>query len=340
MFHVGISPDVPQEDGRHRFDLGLDVLDDAEGVEWSSLPGEIGPEATTDQIRGCDGLLLWGMRVTEQTLEGADRLAIIARLGVGYDNIAVDACTERGIVVTITPDGVRRPMAATTLLLVLAVAHKLLVKDRIARSGSWADKWDHVGRGVTGRTLGLIGAGNIGIDVFRLARPLEMRHIACDPFVSAQAAAEEGFELVDLDTLLRTADFVVVLCPLNEQTEGLIGAEQLALMKPTAYLINVARGPIVDEAALREALSEGRIAGAGLDVFEQEPVDPANPILELDNLVCAPHALGHTDEIFLNMGRSACRSVLAVARGDAPEYIVNQAALEHPRFRDRAKESP
>ena len=194
VFHVGISPDVPQEDGRHRFDLGLDVLDDAEGVEWSSLPGEIGPEATTDQIRGCDGLLLWGMRVTEQTLEGADRLAIIARLGVGYDNIDVDACTERGIVVTITPDGVRRPMAATTLLLVLAMAHKLLVKDRIARSGSWADKWDHVGRGVTGRTLGLIGAGNIGIDVFRLARPLEMRHIACDPFVSAQAAAEEGFE--------------------------------------------------------------------------------------------------------------------------------------------------
>ena len=337
MFQVGLSPDIPQEDGRHRFDFGLAALDEAEGVEWAPLPGEIGREVTAEQIRGLDGVMLWGMQLTEQTLEGADRLAVVARLGVGYDNVDVDACTERGIAVTITPDGVRRPMAATTLLLVLATGHKLLIKDQIAHSASWEDRWDHVGRGMTGRTLGLIGAGNIGIDAFRLARPLDMRHIAYDPFVSAETAAEEGFELVDLDTLLRTADFVVVLCPLNEQTQGLIGADQLALMKPTTYVINVARGPIIDEAALHAALSDGRIAGAGLDVFGQEPVDPANPLLQLDNVICTPHALGHTDEIFLGIGSSACRSVLAVAGGGIPDHIVNRAVLEHPRFRDRPR---
>lgn len=332
MFEVGLSPDVPQEGGRYRFDLGLGLLEDAEGVEWRLLPGEIAPELAPEQLAGFDGLLLWGMRLTEAALEGADRLRIVARLGVGYDNVDIDACTERGIVVTIGPDGVRRPMAATGMLLVLALAHRLLIKDRIARSGSWNDKWDHVGQGLTGRTLGLIGAGNIGIDLLRLARPFELRRIAFDPYVTTETAAAEDFELVDLETLLRTSDFIVVLCPLNDQTRGLIGDEQLALMKPTSYFINIARGPIVDEQALCAALQEQRIAGAGLDVFEQEPADPANPILKLDNVICSPHALGHTDEIFLGIGESACRNVLAIARGQQPEYVVNPAALEHRRF--------
>ncbi len=338
MFEVGLSSDVPRDGGEYRFDLGLSLLEEAKGIEWRSLSKSAGTELAPDQIEGFDGLLLWGARLTEQTLQGVDRLRIVARLGVGYDNVDIDACTERGIAVTITPDGVRRPMAATTVLFVLALSHRLLIKDRIARSGSWDERWAEVGQGLTGRTLGLIGAGNIGIDAFRLARAFEMRHIAYDPYVAPETAAAEDFELVELETVLRESDYVVVLCPLNEQTRGLVGADQLALMKPSAYLINVARGPIVDEKALYTALSEGRIAGAGLDVFDQEPVDAANPILALDNVICAPHALGHTDEIFLGIGHSACRSVLAMAAGEVPDHIVNPAVLEHPRLLDHLKE--
>lgn len=190
-------------------------------------------------------------RVTRDTFSRGDhRLKVVARFGVGYDTIDVPACTANGVLLTIAPDGVRRPVAVNVITFVLALAQKLLVKDRLTRAGRWGEKLDHMGMGVTGRTLGAIGLGNIGAEVFRLAPAFGMRHIACDPYVAPETARALGVELVALDTLLATADFVCVMCPLNAETRGMIGARELALMKPTAYLINTARGPIVQERAL------------------------------------------------------------------------------------------
>jgi phosphoglycerate dehydrogenase-like enzyme len=224
-------------------------------------------------------------------------------------------------------------VAAAAMTFVLALSHKLLIKDRMTRAGRWANKLNAMGMGLTGRTLGVVGFGNIGRDVFTLAQPFGMRHLAYDPYATPANAAAAGVELVDLPTLLRMADYVCICCALTPETRHLINEERLALMKPTAYLVNVARGPIVDQRALTAALREGRIQGAGLDVFEQEPVDPDDPILKLDNVIVAPHALCWTDECFRGNGRSACESILEVAAGRIPRPVVNRAVLDHPGLR-------
>jgi D-3-phosphoglycerate dehydrogenase len=256
-------------------------------------------------------------------------LKVVARFGVGYDGVDVAACTAAGVLVTITPDGVRRPVAVAALTFVLALAHKLLVKDRLTRAGRWAEKLNHIGVGLTGRTLGIVGFGNIGRELAGLAKPFGLRVVAADPWANPETA---GVPLVPLEHLLREADFVCVCCALTDDTRHLLNAERLALMKPTAYLVNVARGPVVDQAALTLALRENRIAGAGLDVFDPEPVSPDDPLLALDNAILTPHAVCWTDECFAAIGRSAVQSLLDVAGGRVPRHVVNREALPHPRL--------
>jgi D-3-phosphoglycerate dehydrogenase len=334
-FRVGVTRDFLKPDGTVGFgDIGLDLLDEAPGVEWEFL-AEDSPELRGEQVSGFDALLVLAPRVTAATLSGADRPAIIARFGVGYDSVDVPACTAAGVLLSITPDGVRRPVAASVMAFVLALGHKLLIKDRLVRDGRWAEKLDHMGMGLTGRTLGVVGLGNIGREVFELARPFGMRHVAADPFASIGEAAAIGVELMSLDDLLGASEFVCVCCALTPETHQLIDATRLALMRPTSYLINVARGPIVDQRALTEALRARRIQGAGLDVFECEPIDPADPLLELDNVILAPHAICWTDECFRGIGKSACASILEVAAGRVPAQIVNPAAADHPRLREK-----
>lgn len=329
-FRVGLTRDFLKPDGTLGFgDIGLELLDQAPGVEWEFLL-ENTPELTPEQVRDYDALLVLAPKVTAATLAGSERLSVLARFGVGYDNVDVPACTQAGVLLTITPDGVRRPVALSVITLLLALSHRLLEKDRLTRDGRWAEKLGYMGQGVTGRTLGVIGFGNIGREVFRLAQPFGMRHLAFDPHLAPDAGQELGVELVDLDTLLTQSDFVAVCCALTPETHHLINAARLARMKPNAYLINVARGPIVDQQALARVLQERQIAGAGLDVFEQEPVDPDDPILKLDNVIVAPHAICWTDECFLGNGRSACESILDVAAGRTPRYIVNREVLEQP----------
>jgi phosphoglycerate dehydrogenase-like enzyme len=332
-FRIGLTRDFLTPAGDVAFgDIGLSLLD-TPGVSWDFL-SENTPELRPDQIAGYDGLLVLGPKVTTATLAGNDRLAVVARFGVGYDNIDVPACTAAGVALTITPDGVRRPVAVSAITFLLALSHKLLVKDRLTRAGRWAEKLNHMGMGVTGRTLGVIGVGNIGREIFHLAKPFQMRHVGFDPFLTT---APDGVELVLLGELLAESDYVVVCCALSKETHHLLNAERLAMMKPTAYLINVARGPIVDQAALTAALQQNRIAGAGLDVFDPEPIVPDDPLLKLDNVILAPHAVCWTDECFGNNGRSACRSLLAVANGNAPEYVVNRDVLTSPRFLAKMK---
>jgi D-3-phosphoglycerate dehydrogenase len=330
-----VTRDFLQPDGTVAFgDIGLGKLDEAPSVAWEFLKENV-TELTPDHANAYDALLVLAPRVTAATLAGNPRLAVVARFGVGYDTVDVEACTQSAVALTITPDGVRRPVAAAVLTFLLALSHKLLAKDRLTREGRWAEKLAYQGQGLTGRTLGLIGLGNIGRDIFHLTAPLDMRHLAADPFIKPADAERAGAKLVDLETLLRESDYVVVCCALTEGTRHLLNAQRLALMKPTAYLINLARGPIVDQQALTKVLQEQRIAGAGLDVFEQEPIAPDDPLLKLDNVILAPHALCWTDECFAGNGRSAIQSILDAAAGKAPQNVVNRAVLDSPAFRQK-----
>jgi D-3-phosphoglycerate dehydrogenase len=192
---------------------------------------------------------------------------------------------------------------------------------------------DNMGLGLTGRTLGVVGAGRIGKELLRMARTFDLRLLAADPYVNELELGYVGARKVDLPELLRGADFVVVCCLLDEHTRHLIGAEQFALMRPDAFFINVARGPIVDEPALVAALRAGRIAGAALDVFEQEPIDPANPLLALDNVIVTPHSLCWTDECFHNLASTGLRSIVDALAGRVPEFVVNREVLADARVR-------
>lgn len=335
-FRVAIDDSFVKPDGAMAypmFDQSPLRNDPALQVEYVQLPRDVPPDA----LEGFDALILLGARFVSSSVPSDGRLSLIARFGVGYDSVDVEACTQAGIALTITPPGVRRPVAVAIMTLLLALTGRLMVKDRLTRQGpaGYAQRSDHMGVGLVGRTLASVGIGNIGAELFRLARPFDMRCIAHDPYADPQLAAELGIELVDLETVFRDGDFVTINCPLTPQTHHLVNAERLGLMKPTAFLINTARGPIVDQAAIVVALTEGRIAGAGLDVQEQEPPDADDPLLKLDNVILAPHALCWTDQCFAGIGASAVRSVLDVAAGRIPDNLVNLAVTAHPRWRDR-----
>jgi D-3-phosphoglycerate dehydrogenase len=260
---------------------------------------------------------------------------IVARMGVGYDSVDVKACTENGVVLTNTPDGVRRPVATSILALMLALSHKIFTMDSLTRTGRWAETTNHMGVGLTGKTVGSIGVGNIGGELYRINAPLEMQHIAYDPYMKPEDAAKLRVRLVDRETVFREADFVFVNTPLTSETRGSIGARELSLMKPTAYFINTSRGPIVDEKVLSAALANRRIAGAALDVFEVEPVAGDNALLKLDNVIVTPHSVCWTDEFFRNNAESAFRSVVAIAAGKAPTFVVNRDVLRAENLRVR-----
>ena len=331
-FRVGLTRDILDSRGEPAFGrAALDVLDRDSNLQWEYLPAvvaEIGPELAAQY----DALYINIARVPAAAVERADcRLRIVARHGVGYDTVDVAAMTRAGVLVTNTPTAMPRPVATTALTFVLALAGKLFLKDRLTRSGRWHERMDNMGLGLSGRTLGVIGAGGIGKELLRMARVFDLKLLATDPVANDVELGYIGARKVDLDTLMRESDFVVVCCLLNEHTRHLIGAEALAKMKPTSYLINVARGPIVDEKALIDVLQKRRIAGAALDVFEQEPVDPANPLLAMDNVIVTPHSLCWTDECFHNMASTGLRSIVEVLNGRIPEFLVNRAVLQHAR---------
>ena len=335
-FRVALSGDFRKADGSPTYpDFDLAPLRAAQGVEAVFL--DAANPLRADQLEDFDALILLAHRFAAESVPKSGRLAIIARFGVGYDTVDVEACTKAGIALAITPDGVRRPVAISILTLMLALTGKLMVKDRLTREAAagFAKRSDHMGVGLVGRTLGSLGLGNIGAEAFRMAKPFDMRFIAHDPFADKAVAAELGVELVGLDDVFRQADIVSVNCPLTAQTRHLVNAERLALMKPTAYLINTARGPIVDQKALTKALQERRIAGAGLDVLEQEPPDADDPILKLGNVLLSPHALCWTDQCFAGNGAADVKAVLDVQHGRAPRGIVNRAVLETDAWKAR-----
>ncbi len=328
-FRIGITRDLLTAAGEPAFGhKALELLAPHSHISWEWIPEDVA-EITPDIAARYDGLHVNIPRVTAASVGRADcRVKIVARNGVGYDSVDIPAVTAKRIVLTNTPIAVRRPVAVATLTLIFALAGRLLKKNEIVRQGRWNDRTSYMGQGLTTRTLGLVGAGGIGQEIMALARPFFRRMIAADPFADTTRLAQLGAEAVPLDTLMREADFVVVCCLLDASTHHLINEARLKLMKPAAYLINVARGPIVDEAALARQLAAGGIAGAGLDVTEVEPIAPSSPLLGMENVIITPHALCWTDECFHDIAASALQSIIDVSLCKRPAHVVNRQVFE------------
>ena len=342
-FRVGLTRDFLSASGELAYkDVGLGLLEETPGLEYDFFESG-GVEIQPEQLQDLDAVIVATPRVTARSLKRIERLALIARLGVGYDNIDLEACTAADVMLTICRGAVNNSVAESILCLMQALAKRLFIKDRLTRTGRFRDKIHFMGSDVAGRVVGSIGLGGIASRLFELLRPFHLsRALAYDPYVDPDRAAALGVELVDFDRVLRESDFVCVNCPLTDETRGVVDAEAFARMKPTAYFINTARGPIVDEAALYDALKTGRIQGAASDVFCEEPPPTDHPLFTLDNFIATPHGISWTDELFLANGTMACQSALAVARGEIPEHVVNtevlareglQAKLE--RYRNR-----
>jgi D-3-phosphoglycerate dehydrogenase len=337
-FKVSLSADFLNEDRKLIFpDIGLSLLDSEPVVSYEFL-AEYRPEYVPEQLAGADVLISLKPRVTAASLQGLERLCAIGRCGVGYDNVDLAACTEHDIAVYITPAGVVRPMASSIVLMVLALSHNLVLKDRMMRAGHWVESTRRLGREPRGRTVGTIGLGNIACETVRLLRTFDVgRFLAFDPYVTQAKAADLGVQLVALDDLLRQSDYVLVNCPYTPATRHLIAERELGLMNPRAVLINTARGPIIDQAALVRALQSRAIAGAALDVYEKEPLENDSPLLKLENVILTSHSVGWTEELFRDMGRIDCEGAIAVSQGRAPSNVVNREVLERPGFLNKLR---
>jgi phosphoglycerate dehydrogenase-like enzyme len=338
-FRVALSGDFRKPDGSPTypsFDLTpLTSNPDIETIWVDAVDGVI----PASGLEGCHALILLMPKFTQASVPSGGTLAAVARFGVGYDTVDVDVCNENAISVIITPDGVRRPVAVSVITYILALSQRLLMKDRICREGpsGWDKRAAYMGEGLVGKTLGQLGMGNIGAEVFRVSAPFGMNFIARDPYADPALARELGVELVSEDEVFSRSDFLSVSMPLSEATRHFVNAARLKLMKPTAYLINTARGPVVDQRALHDALVSGTIAGAGLDVFEAEPCPADEPLLKLDNVIVTPHSLCWTDECFAGNGAADVAAVIEIMKGNVPRGIVNRDIVDNPAWTEKLK---
>jgi len=270
-------------------------------------------------------------KIDAEVFDMAPKLKIVAQMAVGFDNIDVQEATKRGIYVTNTPEVLTDTTADFAWALLMAVARRIVEADKYVRTGQWKVGWHPSmlqGRDVHGATIGIVGAGRIGFGVARRAKGFNMKILFYDVVPRPEMEKELGAKSVDLDTLFKESDFVSIHVPLMKETHHLVNAEKLKLMKKTAYLINNSRGPVVDEKALYEALKEGRIAGAGLDVFEQEPTPMDNPLLKLDNVVVAPHISSASYETRSRMAEMVAENLVAFFEGRKPPNLVNPDVMK------------
>ncbi|MDB6128784.1 MAG: Hydroxypyruvate reductase [Verrucomicrobia bacterium] len=335
-FKVKLTADFFDATGATKYeDIGLSVLKSAPNIEHGAFTthhAEIAPE----QLAGVNGVIVLTPKVSAKSVSTAKDLIAVGRFGVGYDSVDVAACTAADVALFITAGAVDRPVAEATVGWMIALSHNVRMKDKLVRTGGWDTRSRYMGSELRDRTLGLVGLGGIARTVLQLLANWGMKQpLVFDPFVDEATAAKLGARKVTLDELMRESDFVSIHCPLTEQTRGLIGAAQLALMKPSAYLLNTARGGIGDEAALYEALKAGRLAGAALDCFAQEPVVTPPKLAELDNVLFAPHCIAWTNELFRDIGRAAAQGMIDLSLGRKPRGVVNPDVFEKPSFQEK-----
>jgi D-3-phosphoglycerate dehydrogenase len=312
---------------------GLDLLRQA-GIEVDERHGLTGA-ALQEAMRAADGMIVRsGTRVTADLLEQPGHLRAIVRAGVGVDNIDVAAATRRGIIVMNTPGGNTVSTAEHTITLLMSLSRHIPAADASIRQGKW-ERNKFVGAQLAGKTLGVVGLGRIGREVARRAAGLDMKVIGYDPFMAPDKAAQLGIESVSgLDALLPRCDYLTVHTPLTEETRSLIGARELGLMKREARVLNCARGGIIDEAALADALRAGRLAGAALDVFVQEPPASDNPLVKLPNVVITPHLGASTAEAQASVAREAAQLLVDFLARGVVQFAVNMAAVDRTELEE------
>jgi D-3-phosphoglycerate dehydrogenase len=289
-------------------DVAAPILAGAHAYQIGSARDEIAPKYHADR----------------DLLRRAQSLLIVSTGGAGYDTVNVKACTDAGVLVVNQAGGNREAVAEHVLGMMLTLSKRVIQVDRALRRAERIDRLNFMGSDIFGKTIGIVGIGHVGSRIAELCRGLfSMQVLAYDPYLTAAQIAARGAEKVELEELLKRADFVSINCPLTDETRGMFGAREFALMQPHAYFIQSARGHIHDEAALAEALRAKRIAGAGLDVWAKEPPPHDHPLLQLDNVLASPHTAGVSTEARTNMGRIAAEQLLNALDGKRPPRIVN-----------------
>jgi D-3-phosphoglycerate dehydrogenase len=312
------------------------VLIQEAGIEIVLSP-DPKPETVQPLMKGVQGIILrTGIKMTRELISHGDDLWVISRTGAGVDNVDVVAATEMGILVTSVPTANTNSVIEHTLALILALVKQLPLMDREVREDHFNIRYKNVPRDLGGKTMGVLGLGRIGSELARICHhAFGMRILGYDPYLTPEAkrSLERWIEFSEMERLFRESDIISLHIPLLTATQKLIGARELGWMKPEAFLVNTSRGGILDEAALIECLKERRIAGAGLDVFAQEPPEKDHPFKKLDNVILTPHTAGLTRESVLRMGLEAARSAIAVLQGTRPEGVVNPEVFSQPRWR-------
>jgi len=300
-------------------EAGIELLRKVADVEVAT---GLGDEQLIEKIRSADALLVRSKtKVTKNVIQAAKKLKVIGRAGVGVDNIDLEAATKRGIVVVNAPEASSITVAEHTIGLMLAIARKIPFADASLKSGKW-EKKKFLGIELRGKTLGVIGFGRIGSQVVAKAKAFGMQILVYDPYISEKLAKDLGAKITDLEELIKNSDFITLHVPLTEQTRGMIGKREIEKMKKGTFIINCARGGIVDEKALYEGLKSGKIAGVALDVFEKEP-PLESPLLKLDNVIVTPHLGASTEEAQKYASIIACEEVMRVLKNEAPHNVVN-----------------
>ena len=304
---------------------GLARLNEQPDLEIEAKPG-LAPDELCRIIGDFDALIVRsGTKVTAKVLEHAKKLRVIGRAGIGVDNVDVDAATKRGIVVMNTPGGSNVTTAEHAIAMLMALTRNIPQAVAAVRAGKWPRNL--LGAEVCNKTLGVIGLGNIGTIVAERAVGLRMKVIGYDPFVTAETAARIGVELVTLEQMYPRADYITIHTPLIPETRGLIGREAIAKMKKGVRIVNCARGGIVDEAALADAIKSGQVGGAALDVLEQEPPSPDNPLLQLEQVICTPHLGAQTGEAQVNVAIAIAQQVVEFLTRGTIVNAVNVPSL-------------
>ncbi len=349
-FRLALTGDFLDEAGTSAYgDIRLDLLDAEPRIQYRFLRDQQPSAADTAywvrlysmeieprHLEGIDGLIVLRPWIKASTFaRGAETLTVIGRSGAGYDKIDVAACTANDVALFNAPLALNHSTASAALLLMLALAKKLPQQDRVVREGRWDRQAEVLGHEIEGRTLGIVGLGHSGRELVRLVAPFGMRLLAYSPHADPEQAASLGVRLTSLEEVFAESDFVSVHSRLTDASRQSLRAEHFALMKPSAYFINIARGELVEEPALVEALQKHRIAGAGLDVFATEPLPEGHPLTQLDNVILAPHWLCSTADVWRQTGEAMARGMIRAAHGEVPENVVNPEVLERAGFREK-----
>ena len=299
------------------------------GAELVVAP-DSGEDTLASMARDVDGIMTCFAQVTDRVLRTADRCVVVGRFGVGVDNIAVDTATELGMAVTYVPDYCVDEVSDHVMGLLLTWNRRIALLDRSVKTTGWGSvPLTMRMMRLRGKKLGILGFGRIGRAVCAKAQPFGFDVLASDPYVTEEAAAQQGARLVDMQTLLRESDFVTLHSPLTTETTNLISKAELQIMKPEAFLINAARGPLIDEDALYDALVHGQIAGAGVDVMVDAVPPSDHPLFKLDNFLVTPHVAFFSQEATLELEERAAGEVARVLQGQMPDNLVNPAVLSH-----------